>query len=605
MASNKEKPQVEDSQPTTEIDFNIPPALSTRAAKRAQGEKTDDDTVVEVIMAGEDSGPKEHRADGLEEQKFAVLLKVMMLDPMGTPPARHAWDWRIITDVVSGAVAEAVAPVKEVIVLDRGTCYVLFGGRKTGGLTFAEAGQVCQMMNGAFNWVGKPAEIEASPRPVNDEMRMNLAKATKLNNAKAALAAMEAKPKTAPVTSTPEKKRELSPVRPFQFTAQPQPDAHTETESEYMTDFSVPKAKGFAPAARLAGKRRPARRKKLPSIAENEKGNETSFTESSGEESNFENHNTSTHNSNRMATQQRPREKRQLTKMKIPSFNGISTGNGCSYRLWRSAIFRWKRANYSDDQILAEAFSTLKGEPAELVQDLGEDATLDEMMEVLDGHYGNVLDYDALNSELYTMKQAFSESVTAFGVRVSTCVKMMAAEYPARMPAHTVPTTKRDRFYGGLRPVYKNALAYLREKRGVTYEKVLSKAREIEISRNLRDPGQQEVNQTPAAKQNSYRKNDQKGRPISVRTARTEEMVAPAEEDDEPLEEEEEGSNKGVQKVLDSLNDLEGVPLTHKSMAAVIGELQKQQGMKQLGPRLLCLWGSGSPCERLSQESKE
>ena len=88
--------------------------------------------------------------------------------------------------------------------------------------------------------------------------------------------------------------------------------------------------------------------------------------------------------------------------------------------------------------------------------------------------------------------------------------------------------------------------------------------------------------------QGHYKKSDYRGgqRTISARKHNVEPPGDPLDSTNSETSETEEESDGGGNTVLDSLEGMEDVPLTFKSMAAVVGELQRQQGIKVPGPRL-------------------
>ena len=50
-------------------------------------------------------------------------------------------------------------------------------------------------------------------------------------------------------------------------------------------------------------------------------------------------------------------------------------------------------------------FYLATGIPRQLARSLGKDATLNDVLQILDEHYSIVMTFDALNKELYSLKQ--------------------------------------------------------------------------------------------------------------------------------------------------------------------------------------------------------
>ena len=59
-------------------------------------------------------------------------------------------------------------------------------------------------------------------------------------------------------------------------------------------------------------------------------------------------------------------------------------------------------------------FRSLQGFPGDLASSLGEDATLGNVLWMLDEHYGVMMTFDALSKELYSLKQGTGENVAEF-----------------------------------------------------------------------------------------------------------------------------------------------------------------------------------------------
>ena len=67
------------------------------------------------------------------------------------------------------------------------------------------------------------------------------------------------------------------------------------------------------------------------------------------------------------------------------------------------------------------------------MRSLGEDATLGDVLQTLDEHYGVVMTFDALSKELYSLKQGMGENVADFRVCLSQQIQILQTEYPGRM----------------------------------------------------------------------------------------------------------------------------------------------------------------------------
>ena len=67
------------------------------------------------------------------------------------------------------------------------------------------------------------------------------------------------------------------------------------------------------------------------------------------------------------------------------------------------AIFH--QSGLDDQHLLPYVFCSLQGFLGDLAQSLGKDATLSDVLQMLDEHYGVVMTFDALSKVLYSLKQ--------------------------------------------------------------------------------------------------------------------------------------------------------------------------------------------------------
>ena len=103
------------------------------------------------------------------------------------------------------------------------------------------------------------------------------------------------------------------------------------------------------------------------------------------------------------------------------------------------------------------AFATLHllltaGIPRWSSQELGEDATLNDVLQILDEHYDVIMMFDILSKELYSLKQGSSENVAEFGICLLQQVQILKSEYPGRIQPEHVEEMKHAHFHEGLNP---------------------------------------------------------------------------------------------------------------------------------------------------------
>ena len=86
------------------------------------------------------------------------------------------------------------------------------------------------------------------------------------------------------------------------------------------------------------------------------------------------------------------------------------------------------------------------------MRSLGKNATLGNVLQILDEHYGVMMTFDALSKELYSLKQGMGENVAEFRVHLSQQIQILQMEYSSRIQQEHVKKVKGDHFYEGLTP---------------------------------------------------------------------------------------------------------------------------------------------------------
>ena len=77
---------------------------------------------------------------------------------------------------------------------------------------------------------------------------------------------------------------------------------------------------------------------------------------------------------------------------------------------------------------------------------------LNDVLQMLDEHYGIVMTFNTLSKELYSLKQGSGENVAEFGVCLSQQVQTLQSEFMGRVQQEYVEEMKQDCFYKGLNP---------------------------------------------------------------------------------------------------------------------------------------------------------
>ena len=81
--------------------------------------------------------------------------------------------------------------------------------------------------------------------------------------------------------------------------------------------------------------------------------------------------------------------------------------------------------SWDDNCLFPYALRSLQGFPGDLARSLVEDSNLGDVLQMLDEHYGDVMTFDALSKEVYSLKQGMGENVAEFGVCLSHQVQIL------------------------------------------------------------------------------------------------------------------------------------------------------------------------------------
>ena len=99
-------------------------------------------------------------------------------------------------------------------------------------------------------------------------------------------------------------------------------------------------------------------------------------------------------------------------------------------------------SGWDDQHMQPYVFRLLKGFPGDIARSLGEDASLTNIVQMLDEHYGVVMTSDTLRKELYSLKQTPGQNVDKFRVCLSQQVQILQLEYPGRIQQEHVEEMK-------------------------------------------------------------------------------------------------------------------------------------------------------------------
>ena len=102
---------------------------------------------------------------------------------------------------------------------------------------------------------------------------------------------------------------------------------------------------------------------------------------------------------------------------KLPFFSGLDepAKGKTSYEVWNYEVKCLKMSEFLPENVLLHSIRTsLRGAARDLLIPLGEDAFVDEVLDKLDGFYGNVSTAETIIQSFYSDFQKENESVATF-----------------------------------------------------------------------------------------------------------------------------------------------------------------------------------------------
>ena len=141
-------------------------------------------------------------------------------------------------------------------------------------------------------------------------------------------------------------------------------------------------------------------------------------------------------------------------KVNLPTFKDEKAKDAVTYHSWHWDVSVFCHSGWNDHHWLPYVFTSLQGFLGDLARSLGEDATLGNVLQMLDEHYAVMKTFDALCKELYSLKQGMGENVAEFWVHLSQQVQILQMEYPSQIQQEHVEEVKWDCFHKGLNPEY-------------------------------------------------------------------------------------------------------------------------------------------------------
>ena len=137
-------------------------------------------------------------------------------------------------------------------------------------------------------------------------------------------------------------------------------------------------------------------------------------------------------------------------KPKLPIFSGEEKSE-TSFDVWKLEVkCVLREGNYTGSSVLQAIRGSLKGKARSLLLSLSEHATAENIIDKLDGVYGNVYSSEALLEKFFKETQQPNQSVAEYGMKLESIIQSAAKNQMLK-----------SKFWSGLRdPLLKNSSGY-------------------------------------------------------------------------------------------------------------------------------------------------
>ena len=169
---------------------------------------------------------------------------------------------------------------------------------------------------------------------------------------------------------------------------------------------------------------------------------------------------------------------------KIDTFTGGK--DGTSYVDW---LFRVESLIpcFQEAMVRQVILGSVGGYAAQLLRALGQDASVDLLLDRLDEAFGEVQSCHALVKALYSVTQREDENVNEFMARIGAAVHAVQDNYPDYWSPTVAAMHEREGFFHGLRPGMRTELR-AEYNSGGSYLELVRAARVVEGEKRARDP---------------------------------------------------------------------------------------------------------------------
>ena len=144
---------------------------------------------------------------------------------------------------------------------------------------------------------------------------------------------------------------------------------------------------------------------------------------------------------------------------KLSIFSGERVKGEASFEQW-SYELQSLRKTYSESSLREGIQRSLRGAAADIICNMGPEATLDSIIKKFSIIYGNVKSYDILMGDFYRVSQGEEESVTLFATCIEGLLSNVRDRYPQQIPQAKEQQLLKDRLFHGCQKGIRDSVKY-------------------------------------------------------------------------------------------------------------------------------------------------
>ena len=117
--------------------------------------------------------------------------------------------------------------------------------------------------------------------------------------------------------------------------------------------------------------------------------------------------------------------------LRIPTFSGSTPPgkNEATFAQWIHEV-RDTQARFPEPTIRNWISRSLRGPPADVVRNLGPQATVKDILHKLETMHGAVASFDVMMKKLFSLSQEKAETVTNYAIRLETTIASIHQDHP-------------------------------------------------------------------------------------------------------------------------------------------------------------------------------